>query len=103
MNSRSYFSNLMTNGLSYELDDTQPHDVSAVEKDGPAARKVKKRSRNFNADEDKLLVSGWLNVSIDPIHGTDQLLGTYWARIHKYFHANKKFESDRSQRSLMNH
>jgi hypothetical protein len=81
MNSGSYFSNLMTNGLSYELDDTQPHDVSAVEKDGPAARKVKKRSRNFNVDEDKLLVSGWLNVSIDPIHETDQLLGTYWARI----------------------
>jgi hypothetical protein len=41
-------------------------------------------------------------VPIDPIHETDQALGTYWAKIHKYFHANKKFESDRSQGSLMN-
>jgi hypothetical protein len=41
-------------------------------------------------------------VSIDPIHETDQALGTYWARILKYFHVNSKFESDRSQGSLMN-
>jgi hypothetical protein len=41
-------------------------------------------------------------VSIDPIHGTDQALSTYWAIIHKYFHVNKKFESDRFQKSLMN-
>jgi hypothetical protein len=41
-------------------------------------------------------------VSIDSIHEIDQELGTYWARIHKYFHANKNFESDRSQGSLMN-
>jgi hypothetical protein len=48
-----------------------------VQKDGPAAGKEKKRSRNFSVDNDKLLVSGWLNVSIDPVHGTDQALGTY--------------------------
>jgi hypothetical protein len=101
MNSRSYFSNLMTTGFNYEFDDTQPHDEPTVQKDGPAVGNEKKRSRNFNVDEEKLLVSVWKNV-IDPIHGTDQPLGTYWARIHKYFHANKKFESDRSQGSLMN-
>jgi hypothetical protein len=99
---RSYFSNLMSTGLSYsmgygaddgqasqnasELDDTQTHDAPIVQKDGLAAGKEKKRSRNFSVDEDKLLVSGWLNISIDPIHGTEQALGTYWARIHKYFH-----------------
>jgi hypothetical protein len=119
MNSGSYFTNLMSTGSIYstgcgddhgqpsqnsdDLHDTQPHDGAAIPKDGPTARKEKKRSRNFSVDEDKLLVSGWLHVSIDPIHGTDQALGTYWARIHKYFHANKNFESDRSQESLMNH
>jgi hypothetical protein len=87
---------------SDDLGDTQPHDEAAIPKDGPTAGKEKKRSRNFSVDEDNLLVSGWLNVSTDPIHGTDQALGTYWARIHKYFHANKNFESDRSQGSLMN-
>jgi hypothetical protein len=83
MNSGSYFSNLMTTGFSYELDDTQPHDEPAVQKYGPTAEKEKKRTRNFSVDEDKLLVSGWLNVFINPIHGTDLALGTYWARIHK--------------------
>jgi hypothetical protein len=82
--------------------DTQPHDEPAIQKDGPTTGKEKKRSRNFSVDEDKLLVLGWLNMFIDPIHGTNQALGTYWARIIKYFHANKKFESDRSQGSLMN-
>jgi hypothetical protein len=82
---------------------TQPHDEAAVSKDGPTARKEKKRSRNFSVNEDKLLVSCWLNMSIDPIHGTDQALGTYCARIHKYFHANKNFEFDQSQGSLINH
>jgi hypothetical protein len=87
---------------SDDLGDTQSHDEAAIPKDGLTAGKEKKRSRNFSVDEDNLLVSGWLNVSTDPIHGTDQALGTYWARIHKYFHANKNFESDRSQGSLMN-
>jgi hypothetical protein len=93
MNSGSYFTNLMPTNSIYstgcgdddgqpsqnydELDDTQPHDELAVQKVGPAAGKEKKRSKIFSVDENKLLVSGWLNVSIDPIHGTDQTLGTY--------------------------
>ncbi|RLN34028.1 glutathione S-transferase T3-like [Panicum miliaceum] len=39
---------------------------------------------------------------MDPIHGVDQSQGTYWRRIHEYFHGNKKFESNRSEGSLMN-
>jgi hypothetical protein len=93
MNSGSYFTNLMSTGSIYstgcgdvdgqpsqnydDLDDTQPHDEPAVEKDSLATGKEKKRSRNFSVDVDKLLVSSWLNVSIDPIYGTDQSLGTY--------------------------
>lgn len=34
--------------------------------------------------EDKLLISGWLNVSIDPITGADQKSETIWDRIHQY-------------------
>jgi hypothetical protein len=91
MNSRSYFTNLMSSSSFYstgnddgqpsqksdDLRDTQPHDEVAIPMDGPTAGKEKKRSRDFSVDEDKLLVLGWLNVSIDPIHGTDQALGTY--------------------------
>ncbi|CAN6313007.1 unnamed protein product [Urochloa humidicola] len=39
---------------------------------------------------------------MDPIQGVDQPQTSFWARIHDYFHANKSFESDRTQGSLMN-
>jgi hypothetical protein len=84
----------MSTGFSYELDDTQAHDKATLQEDGPVATKDKKRSRNFSVDEDKLLVSGWLNVSHDPIQGVDQARGTYWSRNHRYFHVNKKFDFD---------
>jgi hypothetical protein len=60
MNSGSYFTNLMSTGSIYstgcgdvdgqpsqnydDLDDTQPHDKPAVQKDGLATGKEKKRS-----------------------------------------------------------
>ena len=32
-------------------------------------------------DEDELLISAWLNVSTDPMIGTDQKGETFWERI----------------------
>jgi hypothetical protein len=83
-------------------DDTQPPHEQPSPDDGPTTTKDKKRSRNFSVDEDKLLVLAWLNVSQDPIKGVDQAHNTYWSRIHHCFHANKNFDSNRSQGSLMN-
>ena len=34
--------------------------------------------------EDKLLISAWLNVSIDPLIGTDQKADAFWDRIRQY-------------------
>ncbi|KAL9664719.1 hypothetical protein QQ045_020125 [Rhodiola kirilowii] len=34
--------------------------------------------------EDHLLISAWLNVSTDPMIGTDQKGETFWERIHQY-------------------
>ncbi|BAT02079.1 Os07g0554400 [Oryza sativa Japonica Group] len=51
--------------------------------------------------EDVLLVSAWVNVSMDAIQGADQSRSAYWNRICDFFHANKYFSSDRSQNSLM--
>ena len=48
-----------------------------------------------------MLVSAWLNVSLDPVRGANQSKDTYWKRIHDYFHSKKDFESDRTQSSLM--
>ncbi|XP_052190871.1 glutathione S-transferase T3-like isoform X2 [Diospyros lotus] len=51
--------------------------------------------------EDLMLVSAWLNISMDAIYGNDQTKQRYWERVHAYFHQYKDFESDRSPNSLM--
>ena len=35
-------------------------------------------------EEDKLLISAWLNVSMDPVVGTDKKGDAFWKRIHEY-------------------
>ncbi|PUZ51260.1 hypothetical protein GQ55_6G168200 [Panicum hallii var. hallii] len=47
------------------------------------------RSKNFSDHEDEVLVSGWLNISLDPVVGKDQNGGRYWSRICEYFHEHK--------------
>lgn len=34
--------------------------------------KKQQRGANFTTEEDELLVSAWLNISMDPVHGNDQ-------------------------------
>ncbi|TVU21992.1 hypothetical protein EJB05_31664 [Eragrostis curvula] len=38
---------------------------------------------------------------MDAIQGVEQPRGTYWTRIHEYFHEHKTFESNRTESSLM--
>jgi hypothetical protein len=38
----------------------------------------------------------------DAIQGADQAKSTYWSRVHQYFYANKTFDFDQSQVSVMN-
>ncbi|KAL6623056.1 hypothetical protein ACP70R_032935 [Stipagrostis hirtigluma subsp. patula] len=66
----------------------------------PQARPNQKRSKNFNEKEDALLVSAWLNISTDAVHGTNQNRGAFWKRIFDFYQENKDFTSDRSQNSL---
>ncbi|XP_062188911.1 glutathione S-transferase T3-like [Phragmites australis] len=55
-------------------------------------------------EEDELLVSAWLNVSQDPVVGTDQSRETYWGRIAKYFNTYKKESMMlRTEKALINH
>jgi hypothetical protein len=39
---------------------------------------------------------------MDPIQGVDQTQGSFWKRIHAYFHQHRKFESNCTESSLMN-
>ncbi|XP_062224564.1 glutathione S-transferase T3-like [Phragmites australis] len=55
-------------------------------------------------EEDELLMSAWLNVSQDPVVGTDQSKETYWGRIAKYFNTYRKpTMMTRSDKALINH
>jgi hypothetical protein len=87
-----YYTNLLVNGVDESQDPTPTRGTS---------KSSQGRSKKFR-DDDILLVSAWLNVSMDPIHGVEQTHGTLWTRIHAYFNANKTFESNRSKGSLMN-
>ena len=63
--------------------------------------KQKHRARNFTIEEGNLLVSAWLNISMDAVHGNEQKSGRYWDRVVEYFHTYKKFNSNRNGSSLM--
>ena len=61
-----------------------------------------KRTTSYKECEDNLLVSSWLNTSLDAAIGAEQSSSSYWKLIHLLCHANKTFESDRNINSLMN-
>ncbi|XP_061998950.1 glutathione S-transferase T3-like [Rosa rugosa] len=67
----------------------------------PGSKKAQ-RQANFTVEEDKLLISAWLNVSIDQVKGADQKKKQFWKRITKYFEDNKKWSGERSEKSLTN-
>ncbi|KAI8571087.1 hypothetical protein RHMOL_Rhmol01G0089400 [Rhododendron molle] len=55
----------------------------------------------FTIEEDKLLVSAYLNVSLDAVQGNGQKLKTYWRRVWDYFHEHMPV-AQRNENSLMN-
>jgi hypothetical protein len=60
------------------------------------------RGKAFSHQEDRVLCSTWLEVSQDPILGTNQKKETMWERIIVLYYQNvKEFGGEqRSQRSL---
>ena len=66
-------------------------EVSPLLKSG---NKNKKTTGNFSEQEDILMASAWLEVSMDPVQSVDQNRNTHWQRIHDYYHKYKTFESD---------
>ena len=61
---------------------------------------AKKRGSNFTIEEDLLLISAWLNISLDVVEGNEQKHKSYWGRIWEYFHKNKTFISERTPTSI---
>ncbi|KAL4597578.1 hypothetical protein ACB092_11G000500 [Castanea dentata] len=59
-----------------------------------------KRGGNFSVDEDNLLVSAWLNTSVDAVQGTDQKADTFWEKVWQYFCENNTYGTTRSVSSV---
>ena len=59
-----------------------------------------KRGGNFSVDEDNLLVSTWLNISMDVVQGTDQKLEKLWEKNWQYFCKNNTYGTTCSASSL---
>ncbi|KAL5552298.1 hypothetical protein UlMin_002474 [Ulmus minor] len=109
MNSQNdpYYSNFLRENLEIhdQLFTNQNPSQSTLPSQNPtqtqSTTKKVPRSRNFAVEEDNLLASAWLNISIDAVQGNDQKSATYWQRICDYFHQHKHFTSERTANSLM--
>lgn len=109
MREGAYFTNLLEGGSNmnneFMLESPQdkvytqqsPLDVQIV----PISKKLN-RDTNFTTEEDILLLSGWLNNSMDTIQGNGQEHKYYWTRVWEYFHKENTFSSKRTVNSLMN-
>ncbi|KAI8544030.1 hypothetical protein RHMOL_Rhmol08G0263300 [Rhododendron molle] len=105
-----FFSNLIHDGSNLGNQFMESQYVSQV---GQVAQKesqisvetepvAKKRGGNFSIEEDSMLVSAWLNISLDAVQGNGQKHKTFWTRVWEFFHENKTFTSERNDNSLMN-
>ncbi|KAG2668160.1 hypothetical protein I3760_15G147400 [Carya illinoinensis] len=59
------------------------------------------RGANFTPEEDKLLVSTWLNCSLDAVQGTNQKHSQLWKKIYKYFQQFKETTNEQTIKSLI--
>jgi hypothetical protein len=100
MSSGSYFTHLLGVDVE-ESQDLSPTTHTPPDHGLAASKGSQGRTKNFKDEEDRLLVSAWLNVGMDPIQGVAQPQSSFWSRIHDYYHANKSFQLDRTQGSLM--
>ncbi|XP_062179442.1 glutathione S-transferase T2-like [Phragmites australis] len=83
------------------LSSTQPPAPVVQSQDAPTEfATASGRGQSYSMKEDLLLVSSWLNISMDPVVGSNQSLGAFWQRIESYFHDNKDFPSTRNKKSL---
>ncbi|KAG6661414.1 hypothetical protein CIPAW_03G172800 [Carya illinoinensis] len=59
------------------------------------------RGANFTPEEDKLLVSAWLNCSLDAVQGTNQKHSQLWEKIFEYFQQYKETTNERTIKFLI--
>ncbi|RYR46762.1 hypothetical protein Ahy_A07g032571 isoform A [Arachis hypogaea] len=70
---------------SQYLDFNNPRGLDAIDLNDDDIENQRQDSiQHWHWKEDEMLISAWLNVSTDPIVGTDQKSEIFWSRIHIY-------------------
>ena len=67
---------------------------------GPIQNEKLQRTKNIFIEEDKLIVSAWLNTSKYSITGNEQQGGALWQRILQYLKLHGGNHEERSQSSI---
>jgi hypothetical protein len=75
---------------------------SPIMDNAPSSKlKQKHQGKNFNEDEDRLLVAAWLNVSTDATQGTNQTKDAFWRRVYTFYENSRESIAEHSQTSLV--
>ena len=59
--------------------------ISSLEVEITNSNKLPKWGINFSVEEDHVLVSAWLNTSIDAVHGNELKQERFWGKFWQYF------------------
>ncbi|XP_072064342.1 uncharacterized protein [Arachis hypogaea] len=65
-------------------DFANPHELDAIDLNDDIEDQRQDSIQHWHWKEDEMLISAWLNVSTDPVVGTDQKGETFWCQIHSY-------------------
>ena len=72
----------MNDGIDYEMDEPLDQgDQSSPISSQIETTKKSQRGGNFTTEEDSMLISAWLNISLDPVQGNEQKSKAYWLRV----------------------
>ena len=74
--------------------------LKPVQKEVVPRLRKSQRTKNFSVEEDKLIVSVWLNTSKDAITGNEQQGGALWQKILQYFELHGGNQEECSQSSI---
>ncbi|XP_052178760.1 glutathione S-transferase T3-like [Diospyros lotus] len=100
----SFIDLVMSNTDLYD-DIMQPNPAVLEPVQDEVVSRVRKsqKTKNFSQEEDKLIVSAWLNTNKDAITGNEQQGGAFWHRVLKYVELHGGNQEERSQASIKSH
>ena len=97
-----YLTDLLMNDTDL-YDDTIPSNptvLAPVQNEVVQRLRKSQRTKNFSVEEDKLIVSAWLNTSKYAITGNEQQGGAFWQIILQYLKLHGGNHEERSQSSI---